>query len=114
MPYVGDLHRADIFLLHLSPGFHFTDYYAEWEVPTFRRRLIRNLRQELDGLEFPFVFLDPEFCWHPGFRWWEEKLRDVATTIRGAEARTLPRRVARAVAAGRRYRIGPVPLELVP
>jgi hypothetical protein len=50
-------------------------------VPTFPRRLIRNLRQELDGMEFPFVFLDPEFGWHPGFRWLEEELRDVATII---------------------------------
>jgi hypothetical protein len=81
MPYVGDLQRADIFLLQLNPGFHFTDYYGDWEVPTFRRRLIRNLRQELDRIEFPFVFLDPEFCWHPGFGWWEEKLRDVARII---------------------------------
>jgi hypothetical protein len=80
-PYAGDLERADIFLLQLNPGLNFTDYYGEWKVPKFRRRLIRNLRQELDGLEFPFAFLDPEFCWHSGFRWWEEKLRGVATTI---------------------------------
>lgn len=80
-PYAGDLERADIFLLQLNPGFHFTSYYGECGVPKYRRRLVRNLRQELDGLEFPFMFLDPEFCWDPGFRWWEEKLRGVATCI---------------------------------
>lgn len=29
MPYVGDLQRADIFLLQLNPGFRFADYYGE-------------------------------------------------------------------------------------
>jgi len=80
-PYDGDLNRADIFVLQLNPGFNPADYHAEWEMPEYRKRLERSVRQELDGLEFPFVALDPQFCWQPGFRWWERKLRDVATTI---------------------------------
>jgi hypothetical protein len=39
------------------------------------------LRQELDGVEFPFYSLDPELCWYSGFRWWEGKLRDIAAII---------------------------------
>lgn len=80
-PYVGDLTRADIFILALNPGFSLTDYYAEWQVPKFRRRLQRNLHQNFDRVEFPFFFLDPEFCWHGGFAWWEGKLREVASII---------------------------------
>ena len=80
-PYVGDLSRADIFILALNPGFSLTDYCAEWHVPKFRRRLKRNLRQDFDRVDFPFFLLDPEFCWHGGFAWWEGKLREVATRI---------------------------------
>jgi hypothetical protein len=80
-PYMGNLSRADILLLLLNPGLNVADYHAEWNVPEFRRRLARNLYQDLDGLEFPFLLLDPEFCWHPGFRWWERKLRNVATIL---------------------------------
>ncbi len=81
IPYQGDLSRADIFLLQLNPGFDLTGYYAEWNVPAFRRRLERNLRQELDREEFPFLALDPEFCWSSGYRWWEAKVRDVARIV---------------------------------
>lgn len=61
VPYAGDLARAEIFLLQLNPGFSLSDYH-ELRAPSFKRRLERNLRQELDGEEFPFLFLDPEFC----------------------------------------------------
>lgn len=81
IPYLGDLNRADIFLLQLNPGLNLINYYAEWNVPAFRRRVERSVRQELDGVEFPFYSLDPELCWYSGYRWWEGKLRDVATII---------------------------------
>ena len=48
VPYVGDLARADIFLLQLNPGFSLSDY-QELRVPSFKRHLERNLRQELEG-----------------------------------------------------------------
>lgn len=80
-PYVGDLRKADIFVLSLNPGLSFEDYYAETRVAEFRHRLEQTLRQDLEGVEFPFIFLDPEFCWHGGFRWWERKLRNVVTKI---------------------------------
>jgi hypothetical protein len=63
-PYVGDVCRADILLLLLNPGFKPADYYAEWNVPEFRDRVVRNLYQRFEGVEFPFLLLDPQFCWH--------------------------------------------------
>lgn len=81
VPYHGDLNRADIFLLQLNPGVNLDNYYAEWNVPAFRRMIERCVRQELDGVQFPFHSLDPELCWHSTFRWWEGKLRDVASII---------------------------------
>jgi hypothetical protein len=81
IPYQGDLNRADIFILQLNPGFNVNDYHAEWNVPAFRRRVERNIRQELDGTDFPFYSLDPELCWCSGYRWWERKFRDIAAII---------------------------------
>ncbi|MBZ5531215.1 MAG: hypothetical protein LAO20_07275 [Acidobacteriia bacterium] len=81
VPYAGNLAKADIFILLLNPGFDFVDYYGESRVLEFRQRIKQNLRQEFDGIEFPFLYLDPEFCWHGGFVWWEKKFRDVATKI---------------------------------
>jgi hypothetical protein len=72
-PYLGDLNRADIFILQLNPGFNVNNYYAEWNVPAFRRRSEGNVRQELDGVDFPFYSLDPELCWYTGNRWREGK-----------------------------------------
>ena len=81
IPYGGDLRVADIIVLLLNPGFSFTDYYAETHMPAYRRRLEQTLAQDFEGIDFPFVWLDPEFCWHSGFVWWEGKLRDVITRI---------------------------------
>lgn len=75
-PFLGDLDRASVFLLMSNPGFELADYYAEGQA-TFRQRLLRNIRGDVAGLEFPFSFLDPALSWHPGFRHWFEKLRDV-------------------------------------
>jgi hypothetical protein len=47
----------------------------------FRKRLEDNLQQSFKGVEFPFLWLDPQFCFHSGFVWWEKKLRDVTTAI---------------------------------
>lgn len=80
-PYAGDLRKAEIFVLLLNPGLGYTDYWGESRMKSFRRRLENNLRQDLEGMEFPFLWLDPEFCWHGGFVWWEKKLRDVIREI---------------------------------
>jgi hypothetical protein len=81
VPYGGNLRAADIVLLLLNPGFSFTDYYAETHMPEFRRRLEQTLAQDFEDTEFPFVWLDPKYCWHGGFGWWEGKLREVITII---------------------------------
>jgi hypothetical protein len=102
IPYGGDLRAAEIVILLLNPGFSFTDYYAETRVPMYRTRLERTLAQDFGGIEFPFLWLDPEYCWHSGFVWWERKLRDVADLIAKARfngryldaLRDLARRVA--------------------
>jgi hypothetical protein len=81
VPFVGDLRSASVVILMLNPGFRYSDYWAEIKVPEFRARLEANLRQSFDGVEYPFLYLDPQFCWHTGFRWWEGKLRDVILKI---------------------------------
>lgn len=81
VPYVGSMASADIFVLGLNPGFEHGDYYAECCVPEFHRRLVANLRQEPLEQDYPFFYLDPRFCWHPGFGWWERKFRDIVTGL---------------------------------
>jgi len=81
VPYAGDLARADIFVLQLNPGLDFIDYWAECCRPEFKMRLESNLRQRFSDVEFPFLYFDPQFCWHGGFTWWERKFREVASEI---------------------------------
>lgn len=97
-PYLGDLNRADIFVLMLNPGFHFSDYAAE-ENTAFWRRHVQTLHQNFGDEAYPFIFFDPELCWHSGFVWWERKfksiLRKLADNIGYLKAmRTLANRVA--------------------
>lgn len=81
VPYVGNLKKADIFILLLNPGLDFIDYFGEWRMMEFKSSLEKNLRQDFESADFPFLYLNPEFCWHGGFIWWERKFRDVATKI---------------------------------
>jgi hypothetical protein len=79
-PFAGDLATADIFVLMLNPGFVINEYYGEAQ-PSFRQRLRKTLHQHLTGEEFPFIWLDPALCFHPGFLFWERKLRDVVKRV---------------------------------
>jgi hypothetical protein len=72
-PFCGDLQRASVYVLSLNPGLAPGDYYGEYEVPAFRKALVNNLKQESLG-SIPFFFLDPQYAWHGGFRWWHGKL----------------------------------------
>ncbi len=81
VPYGGDLSRADIFILLLNPGFSHADYFGELHMPAFRKRLEKNLTQNFENEEFPFLSLDPKFSWYGGFLWWERKLRDVIAQV---------------------------------
>lgn len=88
VPYAGDLERATVIVLLLNPGFKYSDYWEE-EIPEFRERLERNLHQKFNkSEEFPFMFLDPKFCWSSGFQWWERKLRDVIRKIAEANSKS--------------------------
>jgi hypothetical protein len=80
-PYVGNLAKADVFILLLNAGFSPGDYFAEYEREDFKKALKQNLRQEFSGVECPFLFLDPRFCWRPGYQWWEKKLRRILQVV---------------------------------
>jgi hypothetical protein len=75
-PFCGDLRRASVFVLSLNPGLEPPDYYGEYKVPAYRSALLNNLKQESFG-SIPFFFLDPQYSWHSGFRWWHRKLEGV-------------------------------------
>ncbi|HTS50255.1 MAG TPA: hypothetical protein VMH05_20050 [Bryobacteraceae bacterium] len=81
VPYTGSIAKADIFVLNLNPGVNPADYHAEYCVPDFRQQIEANLRQESLNAEFPFLYLNPQFCWHSGFAWWESKFREIATLL---------------------------------
>ncbi len=80
-------------LLMLNPGLGPGAYY-ECEIPSFRRALLANLRQErLSGVP-PFACLDPQFAWHGGFDYWNGKLSAIIQAL--AEARQMSSAAARA------------------
>jgi hypothetical protein len=81
VPFAGNLTEAEIIILLLNPGFDLGEYWAETFSKPFRLRLEANLRQDFEGTRFPFFALDPEFCWHSAFSWWERKFRDILTLI---------------------------------
>lgn len=74
VPYTGDLVGAKIYILMLNPGFSPADYYAESHSAEFREAMIGNIRQDRVG-EYPFLYLDPRFAWHPGFTYWHSRLQ---------------------------------------
>ncbi len=82
-PYIGNLKKASVFILMLNPGLHAGDYYAEEQHDSqFRRALIRNIRQENAVDAYPFLFLNPEFSWHPGFAYFHERFDRLAWEIK--------------------------------
>ena len=80
-PHHGDIASARVIILLKNPGFHVSDYWAEENNNQFRQALVRSLRSERNNVEFPFLLLDPTFCWHGGFMWWEAKLRSVTRAV---------------------------------
>lgn len=101
VPYTGDLARADIFIVLLNPGFGGAfDFHVEYRRAEWRDRLLLNLRQDLSGLEFPNLNLDPELCWTGSYQWWEGKLGKVAAVLADAPGgyRDAMRRLSQRVA----------------
>lgn len=100
MPFMGNLSEAKIFILMLNPGVGPHDYFGEYKVPEYREALLANLRQDAhpDG----FLFLDPKFSWHGGYRYWHSKLRTLIDEF--SKRRRIPygearRTVQKAIAA---------------
>ncbi len=95
IPFAGPVEDARVYLLMLNPGLSPGDYFAEWHHPGYAAAAAQNLT----GAR-PFLFLDPEFAWHPGFAYWHGKLAavvralSIATGLGHAE---VLRRVARKI-----------------
>lgn len=81
VPFAGDLNNAKIIILLLNPGLNYGDYHSESNFPNYKKRVLKNLKQDFSDTDFPFLWLDPNYAWHCGFRWWEEKLRKVIKII---------------------------------
>lgn len=74
MPYCGDLRNADIIICLLNPGLSPADFYAEKQ-ELFHDRLVKNIKQDAVSVaQYPFMFLDPQWCWTAGYDWWARKL----------------------------------------
>jgi hypothetical protein len=79
-PYIGNISQATVFILMLNPGLHSGDYYAEND-PKFRKLLLKNIRQENLDPEYPFIYLNPAFSWHPGFEYFHTRFRFLAQEL---------------------------------
>lgn len=77
IPFIGHLEKAKIVFLLLNPGLEPADYFGEFEVEGFRRRLVDNLRQNFSVSEYPFLYLDPAISWHSGYRYWHGKFKRI-------------------------------------
>ncbi|MEN7547845.1 hypothetical protein AAG747_07990 [Rapidithrix thailandica] len=77
VPYTGNLRDARIYLLMVNPGFHHNDYYSENSVIEYRTALARNLRQENLDENFPFLYLNPQFCHTSGGEYWLKKFNSL-------------------------------------
>ncbi|MEJ2751055.1 MAG: hypothetical protein P8183_24590, partial [Anaerolineae bacterium] len=83
LPYIGDLKNANIFILMLNPGIHVGDYLVgERQYSHFRQLMLRNIRQEEFETEYPFLFLNPEHSWHPGFEYFHARFDNLAWEIK--------------------------------
>ena len=69
VPYLGNLHSADIFILLLNPGFSEIEYRVEAD-SAVQAALRRSLLQDLADTAYPLWYLDPQFHDHPGHKYW--------------------------------------------
>lgn len=73
-PVVGDLRSAKVIFCMLNPGFGFSDIY-DYSRCEVRLANEASLRQDFDGVVYPFHCLNPNFMSTGGFSWWYRKLR---------------------------------------
>ena len=80
-PFNGDLLNAEVYVMTLNPGFDCSDYDANYRKRCYRQALLDNLKQDQPPDVLPFVFLDPKFHWHGGYRYWFSKLKAVIRKV---------------------------------
>ena len=83
-PYIGNLKTARLILLSLNPGFSHGEYVYD-KNKRFKQVLCSNIKQELGGHDFPFIFLNPGLAWHSGFSYWVKHLQGLIQAIREEE-----------------------------
>ena len=79
-PYVGDLRRADVWLLMLNSKLGVHDTQEEAAEP-YKSLFQKNLRQELAGEEFPLLSLNPSLQHTGTFKYYNHD-RGLASLIR--------------------------------
>jgi hypothetical protein len=77
VPYLGNLKKADMFILLLNPVVGYSDYGTDARAE-FRDALVQNIHQNFEGDGGRCLALDPQFWWSSWFSWYEKMLR---TTI---------------------------------
>jgi hypothetical protein len=80
-PYMGNLARADVFILMMNPGLQAANYYVEEKDANVRAALQNNLFQRGLDKRYPFIWLNPEFAYNGGFRFWADKFADILRLI---------------------------------
>lgn len=78
-PYIGDIKNSKIFILSLNPGLNPADYVQE-RTKEFQERYWNNICQNGEN-KFPFIYLDPFICSHPGYSYWNKKFKDFLKEI---------------------------------
>jgi hypothetical protein len=74
VPYAGDIRNAKIIFAMTNPGLPSNEVSVIEAKPRFRTALTATLYQQMEGFEFPFMFLDPQFNYHPGYEYWNTRL----------------------------------------
>ena len=80
VPFQGSLERADVFICLINPGFDLIDYYTE-DLPSFRKVVLRNLKQKLSSETYPFFSLDPKWRWTGTGKWWNGLFGNIVREI---------------------------------
>ncbi len=86
VPFIGHLETASIFVLTLNPRVAPCNYFAETQRPQFEDKafldaLLCNLAQQNAADTYPFMWLNPQFAWHPGFEYWVGATSKILTQL---------------------------------
>jgi hypothetical protein len=80
VPYMGNLEKADIFLLMINPVLGYDDYGTDSN-PEFRRALRKNIRQTKETC----LALDTRFWWSSWFTYYEKLFRPAVSQFSGGK-----------------------------